>query len=217
MHLERSRVIGPSWSARSGAPISSRSTTAMGCLAGTRVSVVCTSGGPVVRTPGGAGSYPARSAESTGAVKSSPAGPSAASREAVALTVAGWRSYAVPPAASRAGCVAAASRRLRKRRPCKATRRGWVGASTLCLAKTPGEDGLAALLLLVRGGTAEPTGDALAPTADAGVLRCPGCRPLTGHFIGGVLQDTRQRAAVGRGPSAGTTPPRGPATRWSAR
>ncbi len=51
-------------------------------------------------------------------------------------------------------------------------------------------------LLLVQGGTAEPTGDALAPTANAGVLRCPGCRPLTGHFIGRVLQDTRQRAAV---------------------
>jgi hypothetical protein len=38
---------------------------------------------------------------------------------------------------------------------------------------------------LVRGGTAEPTGDALAPTANAGVRRCPGCRPLTVHFIGG--------------------------------
>jgi hypothetical protein len=25
------------------------------------------------------------------------------------------------------------------------------------------------------------------------------CRPLTGHFIGRVLQDTRQRAAVKRG------------------
>jgi hypothetical protein len=46
----------------------------------------------------------------------------------------------------------------------------------LCLCKTPGQDGLAALLLLVRGGAAEPTGDALAPTADAGVLRRPGCR-----------------------------------------
>jgi hypothetical protein len=76
------------------------------------------------------------------------------------------------------------------------SQRGWVGASTLCLGKTPGQDGLAALLLLVRGGIAEPTGDALAPTADAGVLRCPGCRPLAGHFIGRVLQDTRQRAAV---------------------
>jgi hypothetical protein len=51
-------------------------------------------------------------------------------------------------------------------------------------------------MLLVRGGTAEPTGDAVAPTANAGVLRCPGCRPLTGHFIGPVSQDTRQRAAV---------------------
>jgi hypothetical protein len=39
-------------------------------------------------------------------------------------------------------------------------------------------------------------GDALAASADAGVLRCPGCRPLTGHFIGRVLRDTRQRAAV---------------------
>jgi hypothetical protein len=63
-------------------------------------------------------------------------------------------------------------------------------------------------LLLVQGGTAEPTGDALAPTANAGVLRCPGCRPLTGHFIGPVLQDTRQRAAAKRGRAAGTTPPR---------
>jgi hypothetical protein len=58
----------------------------------------------------------------------------------------------------------------------------------VCLGKTPGQDGLAALLFLVGGGTADPAGDALAPTADAGVLRCPGCRPLTGHFIGRVLQ-----------------------------
>jgi hypothetical protein len=50
--------------------------------------------------------------------------------------------------------------------------------------------------MAVQRGTAEPTGDALAPTANAGVLRCPGCRPRTGHFIGRVLQDTRQRAAV---------------------
>ena len=78
----------------------------------------------------------------------------------------------------------------------KATQRGWVGASTLCLGKTPGQDGLAALLLVVGGGTAEPTGDALAPTANASVLRCPGCRALTGHFIGRVLEDRRQRAAV---------------------
>ncbi|MEA2385093.1 MAG: hypothetical protein QOH72_5064, partial [Solirubrobacteraceae bacterium] len=35
----------------------------------------------------------------------------------------------------------------------------------------------------VRGGTAKLTGDALAPTAHAGVLRCPG-RPLTGPSIG---------------------------------
>jgi hypothetical protein len=34
----------------------------------------------------------------------------------------------------------------------------------LCLCNTPVQDGLAALLLLVRGGTTEPTGDALAPT-----------------------------------------------------
>ena len=40
----------------------------------------------------------------------------------------------------------------------RATQRGWVGSSTLCLGKTPGQDGLAALLLLVRGGTAEPAG-----------------------------------------------------------
>jgi hypothetical protein len=40
---------------------------------------------------------------------------------------------------------------------------------------------------------------ALAPTADAGVLRCPGCRPdRAGQFIGRVLRDTRQRAAVKR-------------------
>src|SRR4051794_39017549 len=31
----------------------------------------------------------------------------------------------------------------------EAMQRGWVGASTLCLGKTPGQDGLAALLLLV--------------------------------------------------------------------
>jgi hypothetical protein len=57
---------------------------------------------------------------------------------------------------------------------------------------------LGALLPVVKGGSAEPTGDALALTANAGVRRCPACRPLTGHFIGPVLQDTRQRAAVKR-------------------
>jgi hypothetical protein len=81
---------------------------------------------------------------------------------------------------------------------------------------TLGQDGLAALLLLVEGGTAEPTGDALAATANAGVLRCPGCRPLIGHFIGRVLQDTRQRAAV-RGDDLQAQTSSGPATRWSAR
>jgi hypothetical protein len=33
--------------------------------------------------------------------------------------------------------------------------------------------------------SAEPTGGALAPTADAGVLRCPGCRHLIGRSSGG--------------------------------
>jgi hypothetical protein len=40
---------------------------------------------------------------------------------------------------------AVANGRLRKRRPGDATQRGWVGASTPCLGKTPGQDGLAAL------------------------------------------------------------------------
>jgi hypothetical protein len=59
------------------------------------------------------------------------------------------------------------------------------GAEQSFSTSCAGQDGLAALVLLVRGATAEPTGDALAPTADAGVVRCPGCRPLTGHHIGG--------------------------------
>ena len=51
-------------------------------------------------------------------------------------------------------------------------------------------------LRFVRGGTAEPTGDALGPSADAGVLRCPGCRPMTGHFMGQVLELVSQRSKL---------------------
>ena len=59
---------------------------------------------------------------------------------------------------------AVANRRLRKRRPGEATQR--VGRSVHAgLGKTPRQDGLAALRLLVQGAPAEPIGDALAPTA----------------------------------------------------
>jgi hypothetical protein len=68
-----------------------------------------------------------------------------------------------------------------------------ISEPMLCLRKSRATRGLAARMLLVRGGSAEPTGDALAPIANTGVLRCAGCRPLTGHFIGPVVQDTRQR------------------------
>src|SRR5215217_960753 len=48
-----------------------------------------------------------------------------------------------------------------------------------CL-RAAGVTGPAALLLLVRVATAKPTGDALALTAHAGVLRCPVVVPRAG-------------------------------------
>jgi hypothetical protein len=119
-----------------------------------------------------------------------------------------WRP-SIPPAVARGAARTSAEHRLR-RSPEHCSARP-APLSLRALGRGEREAGrLGGLSRLVRGGTAEPTGDALAPTANAGVLRCPGCRPLTGHCIGRVLQDTRQRAAVMRGRSAGTTPPRVP-------
>jgi hypothetical protein len=47
----------------------------------------------------------------------------------------------------------------------------------LCLCKTPGQDRLAALLLVVQGEARSRPATHSPPTADEGVLRCPGCRP----------------------------------------
>ena len=54
-------------------------------------------------------------------------------------------------------CAGRSCQAIAKAETVRGNAASWVGASTLCLGKTPGQDGLAALLLLVRGGTAEGT------------------------------------------------------------
>ena len=46
-------------------------------------------------------------------------------------------------------------------------------------------------------------------TARPGVLRCPGCRSVTGHFTVRVTRDTRQRAARKYGTIRGPDTPKG--------
>jgi hypothetical protein len=55
MHLQHPRGVRLRCSAGAGAAITTSSTTVIGSPVATRVSVVCTPGGPVVRTPGAAG------------------------------------------------------------------------------------------------------------------------------------------------------------------
>ena len=84
---------------------------------------------------------------------------------------------------------AAPARRLRQRRPCEATRRGWFGARTLCLCKAQERRPTRILLVPRRA----PDLTAVALGFNAGAAGVPVDAPSLRHLTGRVLRDTRCR------------------------
>ncbi len=124
----------------------------------------------------------------------------------IRVRTAGARARAHRTAAQPARALSAA------RHPARVPRRSVAARAAAPRRKRARHQHPAIRSRLVQGRRAGVGGRRAHSRVKAGVVWCPGCRPLIGHFIGRVLRDTRHRLHRERRPYARGVPARGSTT-----